>query len=78
MSGFTTGRFPGRHAPAFTSNPLSRFRNTTARTFFSRRDQAIVGVQVSTGLRISETFGLRLPLRLNQRRGLVNLPHIRQ
>ena len=41
-------------------NPLSRFRNTTARTFFSRRDQAIVGVQVSTGLRISETFALRL------------------
>jgi site-specific recombinase XerD len=43
-----------------TQNPLSRFRNATARTFFSRRDQAIVGVQVSTGLRISETFGLRL------------------
>ena len=41
-------------------NPHSRFRNAAARTFFSRRDQAIVGVQVSTGLRISETFGLRL------------------
>lgn len=41
-------------------NPHSRFRNAAARTFFSRRDQAIVGVQVSAGLRISETFGLRL------------------
>ena len=41
-------------------NPLSRFRNASARTFFSRRDQAIVAVQVSTGLRISETLGLRL------------------
>ncbi len=41
-------------------NPHSRFRNAAARTFFARRDQAIVGVQVSTGLRISETFGLRL------------------
>lgn len=41
-------------------NPRSRFRNMTARTFFSRRDQAIVAVQVSTGLHISETFGLRL------------------
>ncbi len=41
-------------------NPRSRFRNATARTFFSRRDQAIVAVQVSTGLRISETLGLRL------------------
>lgn len=41
-------------------NPLSRFRNASARTFFSRRDQAIVAVQVSTGLCISETLGLRL------------------
>ena len=41
-------------------NPRSRFRNARARTFFSRRDQAIVGVQISTGLRISETFGLCL------------------
>ena len=41
-------------------NPLSRFRNASARTFFSRRDTAIVAVQVSTGLRISETLGLRL------------------
>lgn len=40
--------------------PRSRFRNARARTFFSRRDQAIVGVQISTGLRISETFGLCL------------------
>ena len=42
------------------SNPQSRFRNAAARTFFGYRDRAIVGVQVSTGLRISETFGLRL------------------
>ena len=41
-------------------NPLSRFRNASARTFFSRRDTAIVAVQVSTGLCISETLGLRL------------------
>ncbi len=37
-------------------NPRSRFRNATPRTFFRHRDQAIVGLQVSTGLRISETF----------------------
>ena len=41
-------------------NPHSRFRNAAARTFFTRRDQAVVALQVSTGLRISETFALRL------------------
>lgn len=41
-------------------NPHSRFRNPAARTFFCRRDQAVVALQVSTGLRISETFALRL------------------
>jgi len=39
-------------------NPKSRFRNQTARTFFSRRDIAICGIQTSTGLRIGETFRL--------------------
>lgn len=31
-----------------------------ARTFFSRRNQAIVGLQVSTGFRILETFNVCL------------------
>lgn len=41
-------------------NPDSRFRNMDARTFFRARDQAIFAVQVSVGLRISETLGLLL------------------
>ena len=41
-------------------NPLARFRNAAARTFFSRRDRAILAVQASVGLRPGETFALTL------------------
>ena len=55
-------------------NPASRFRNRDARTFFRARDQAIVAVQLSVGLRISETLGLRLGDYSQERREL-NVTH---
>ncbi len=41
-------------------NRKSRYRSAKSRTFFRRRDQAIVAVQVSVGLRPGETFSLEL------------------
>lgn len=41
-------------------NQKARYRSAKSRTFFRRRDQAIVGVQVSVGLRPGETFALTL------------------